>query len=184
SFRPERLVHVVEAGMQGPGREAWRRLSGIFVIDPDGQVRFKRPVLCEVAYEGLPFRVRRQLHAAVGKALEADLGNDVDADPAVLSLHFSRASDYGRAWKYALMGAERAASRFAHADAATLYRRALAAGRDADATSVELAFAWEALGEALVLVGELAAAGDAFTSARRLIRDEPVAQARLCFRHG
>ena len=72
-------------------------------------MRFASPILCEVAYAGLPFGLRRALHAAVGEALERDLGTDVDADPAVLSLHFSRAGDHDRAWRYALLGAERAA---------------------------------------------------------------------------
>ena len=86
------------------------------------------PALREAAYEGLPFRLRRQLHSAVGQALERDLGRDADADPAVLSLHFIRAGDLGRTWKYSRLGAERASARYAHADAAELYRRAVEAG--------------------------------------------------------
>jgi tetratricopeptide (TPR) repeat protein len=140
--------------------------------------------MCEVAYEGLPFRLRRTLHAAVGEALEPELGRDADADPAVLSLHFILAGDHQRAWQYARMGAERAGARFAHADAARMYRRALDAGREARVGDAELARVWEALGEALAQVGEPGAAARALTSARRLVGGDPVAEGRLYFRHG
>jgi tetratricopeptide (TPR) repeat protein len=112
------------------------------------------------------------------------MGRDIDAEPAVLTLHFSRAGDNDRAWKYGLIGAERATARFANADAAHLYRRAIEAGQGAGATAAQLAETWEALGEALRQAGEITAAADAFASARRLIGDDPVDDARLCFRQG
>ena len=184
SFHPRRLRQVLDPGTKLPGEETWKRLSGVFALDPNGQVRFKRPALCEVAYDGLPFRLRRQLHGEVARSLEPDLGRDVDADPAVLSLHFSRAGDHDRAWKYAVMGAERATARFANSDAARLYVLAIDAGRAAGATPAELAAAWEALGEALRQAGERAAAARAYTAARRLIVGDPVALARLFYREG
>ena len=176
---------MLDPGAAEPDGETWKRLSGIFAFDPaDGHVRFRRPTLCEVAYDGLPFRLRRKLHAVVARSLEPELGRDVDAEPAVLSLHFSLAGDHTRAWKYALTAAERASARFAHADASRLYRRAIEAGRASGAPPLELAAAWEQLGNALAQVGELPAAADAFASARRLSADDPIAEARLCFRHG
>jgi class 3 adenylate cyclase/tetratricopeptide (TPR) repeat protein len=183
-FHRRLLRHVLDAGVPEPDEETWSRMSGVFGDDGDGYMRFKRPAMCEVAYEGLPFRLRRQLHAAVGEALEPDLGRDADADPAVLSLHFSLAGENTRTWKYALIGAKRAGARFAHADAARLYQRAIQAGRADGVDRSELAAAWEALGEAMVQVGELSAAARALASSRRLVTNDPVAQARLCFRHG
>lgn len=182
SFRPHRLRHVLESGAE-PGPETWKRLSGVFALERDGHVRFKRPALCEAAYDSLPFRLRRELHAVVGAALEADLGRDVDADPAVLSLHFSRADDHDRAWRYAMLGAQRAVARFAHAEAATLYRRAIDAASAKGAGRAELAAGWEALGQALTQTGEVSEAVKAYTAARRLQAGDPIAQARLCFRH-
>ena len=182
TFRPHRLRPLLEPGAE-PGAQTWRRLSGVLAHDDDGHVRFTRPALCEAAYDSLPFRLRRELHELVGTALEADLGREADADPAVLSLHFSRAGDHDRAWRYALMGARGAAEHFAQAEAASLYRRALDAGRANGASSNELAGAWEALGEALAQTGELRHATKALASARRLQGDDAIAQARLCFRH-
>ncbi len=182
SFRPDRLIHVLEPGATDPDEATWERLAGVFVVDADGYRHFRSPSLCEAAYLGLPFRVRRTLHAAIGHALEPDLGREIDADPAVLSLHFSRAGDQARAWRYAIMGAERATARFAHADAARLYRRAIDAGRASGADPHELAGAWEALGEALRLTGEPKAALQALSTARRMLGQNPVGEARLCYR--
>jgi len=183
-FHRRLLRYVLDAEMPEPDERTWSRITAVFADDGDGYTRFKRPAMREVAYEGLPFRLRRRLHAAVGEALEPGLGRDADADPAVLSLHFILAGDHQRAWQYARMGAERASARFAHADAARMYRRALEAGREARVGDTDLAGVWEALGEALAQVGEPVAAGRALTAARRLIAGDPVTEARLYFRHG
>jgi class 3 adenylate cyclase/tetratricopeptide (TPR) repeat protein len=183
-FRAARLAEVLEPGTQAPDETTLERLSGILERQGDGYLRFASPVLCEVAYTGLPFGVRRALHAAIGEALERDLDSDVDADPAVLSEHFSSAGDHDRAWRYALMGAERASARFAVADAVRLYRRAIDAHRGALTTPREIAAVWEALGEALMALGETVDAERALTAARRLFADDPIAEARICFRRG
>jgi class 3 adenylate cyclase/tetratricopeptide (TPR) repeat protein len=182
SFHPRRLQHVLAADAAPPDEAAWQRLNPMFASDPDGHIRFKRPALREVAYEGLPFRLRRELHAALARALERDLGTDIDADPAVLSLHFILAGDHARARKYAVMGAERATDRFAHADASRLYRRALEAVRGGRLEPRALAELWEGLGEALRRTGEREAAKDALMNARRLFEGRPVDEARLLYR--
>ena len=184
TFHVDRLREILDPTAHHLDEEVWGRLAGVFERELDGHVRFRRPALCEVAYEGLPFTLRRELHAIAARSLEQGQGHDVDADPAVLSLHFSRAGDHTRAWRYALVGAERAGARFAHADASRLYRRAIEAGKADGAEAGQLATAWERLGESLAQVGEQGAAAEAFTSARRLSDGDPIAEARLCFRHG
>src|SRR5262249_22126920 len=72
NFHPSRLADVLERGMPLPEDGFWERLSGVFAREPDGHVRFKRPALQEVAYDSLPFKLRRQLHLAVGLRLERD----------------------------------------------------------------------------------------------------------------
>ena len=62
---------------------------------------------------------------------------------------------------------------------------AIEAGR-ADGVAVDgetVVEAWEQLGEALRCIGEPAATARALTEARRLLREAPIAQARLCYRH-
>jgi len=185
NFHPRRLADVLGADVALPEAGFWDRLSSVFAREPDGHVRFKRPAIQEVAYSSLPFKLRRELHMAVGLRLEHDTARELDAGPSILSHHFSLAGDYTRAHRYAMAAARRATEQFSHADAARLYRRAIEAGRaegvGADVES--LAEAWEALGEALRNVGEPAAAAKALTEARRLLPDDPIAQARLCQRH-
>jgi class 3 adenylate cyclase/tetratricopeptide (TPR) repeat protein len=182
-FHAGRLRDVLDADAPAVEETTWRRLSSVFARDPDGHIRFKRPALRDVAYHGLPFRVRRQLHARAAAALERDKGHDVDADPAVLSLHYLLAGDNHRAWLHAQEGAERAAARFAHGDAARLYRRAIEAGRHHGATESQLASCWEALGATLHRTGELKAAAQAVTFARQLSTGDPIAQGRLFYQH-
>jgi tetratricopeptide (TPR) repeat protein len=181
SFDPGRLSDVLAPGMRLPDDRFWDRLSTMFVRDTDGVVRFRRPALQEVAYRSLPFKLRRELHGAIGLRLERE---HLDADPAVLSNHFALAGDYVRAHRYAMLAAKRATERFSHADAARLYRRAIDTGRaGGSAYPRALAEAWEQMGEALRCIGEPAAANRALTEARRLLCDDPIAQARLCDRH-
>jgi class 3 adenylate cyclase/tetratricopeptide (TPR) repeat protein len=185
NFHPRRLADVVAADMPLPEEGFWDRLSAVFAREPDGHVRFKRPAIQEVAYSSLPFKLRRELHMAVGLRLEHDVGRELDTDPAILSHHFSLARDYSRAYRYAMAAAERATERYSHADAARLYRRAIEAGRadGSGGSAGGLAEAWEALAEALRQTGEPVAAARALTEARRLLRDDPLAQARLCDLH-
>jgi class 3 adenylate cyclase/tetratricopeptide (TPR) repeat protein len=185
TFDPERLHEVLGGELPFPDEEQWQRLADMLARDPNGQARFKRPALQEAAYASLPYKLRRALHARVAEALEREHG---EADAAVLSQHWLQAGDFIRAHRYAMLGAEAARERFSHADAVRLYRRAIEAGRaagladQAEGTAV-LARAWEELGDALRLVGEPAAATRAFTEARQLLHDDPLAQARLCRRH-
>jgi class 3 adenylate cyclase/tetratricopeptide (TPR) repeat protein len=184
SFHPRRLPDVVGPELPLPDERFWERLSTVFVRGGDGLVSFRRPALQEVAYSSLPFKLRRRLHESVGLSLEREQGSDLDAGPAVLSNHFALAGDYVRAYRYAMLAAERATERFAHADAARLYKRAIEAGRACGAADGHvLAEAWERMGEALRSTGEPGAASRALTEARRLVRDDPIALARLCDRH-
>ena len=180
-FAPHQLADVLDAEEPKPDEGFWDRLSSVFAREAGGLVRFRRPAVQEAAYASLPFKLRRELHAAVGLRLERDHSRKLDADPALLSHHFAAAGDFVRAHRYAMVAAGRATERFSHADAAELYRRAIengrAGGMAADAPA--LAEAWEKLGDALRCTGELQAAARALTEARRLCHD-PIAQARLC----
>src|SRR6202042_738692 len=141
-------------------------------LDPGDRALVRR-----AAVLGLTFHVDRL------KEILDPAGNELDEEGwGRLAGVF--AGDLARAWKYALVGAERAGARFAHADASRLYRRAIEAGKADGAASAQLATAWERLGESLAQVGEQEAAADAFTAARRLSDGDPIAEARLCFRHG
>jgi class 3 adenylate cyclase/tetratricopeptide (TPR) repeat protein len=183
SFHPRDLSDVLDPAAAQPGGDTWDRLSSLFSEDADDHIRFRRSVMRDAAYAGLPFRVRRQLHARVGARLERQSRPDAPEAAESLSLHFSLAGDLERAWKYARVAADSARDRQAHADAAGLYRRALAAGRGLNADPDEIAAAWEALGNALAHTGELAAADDALLAARRLVSGQSLRVVGLVLRH-
>ncbi len=185
AFYPARASELLGGELPASGPAQWRRLSPILASDPTGELRFKRPAVQEAAYASLPFKLRRQLHAQVALTLERDAA---EADPAVLSQHWMLAGEPLRAHGYAMQAAERARRAFSHADAAGLYRRAIESGRAAGQAAAPagrrlLARAYEELGDSLRAVGEPDAAARAFTEARRLLPDDPVAQARLCHAH-
>ena len=187
SFQADRLADVLGADIPLPDEEAWTRLSVVFAREPGGHVHFRRPALQEAAYSSLPFKLRRELHLAVALRLEHEQGlpGEHEVDAAVLSNHFALAGDHERAQRYAIIAAKRAAERFAHADAVRLYQRAIDAGRlsKLDADGQQLADAWEQMGDALRCVGEPIAASRALTQARRLLREDPLAHARVYLRH-
>ncbi len=183
SFNPQRLNDVLPT----KAAVSWKRLEGVFAVDPDERVRFKRPALQEAAYASLPFKLRRTLHAAVASRLLAAGEDDPDADPAALSLHFMLAEDYPRALELSVLAAERATERFSHADAARLYRRALGAARAAGMAKdplrrEALGQIWESLGNSLRCLGEPGPAREALLEAGTLLAADPVAVARLCHR--
>lgn len=185
SFHAGRLADVLGPDVPPPDERSWERLSVVFASEADGSVRFRRPAIQEAAYASLPFKLRRRLHEAVGLRLEREQHGERDAGPAVLSNHFALAGDHGRAHRYAILAAQRATERFSYADAVRLYRRAIDSARalGPETNARTLAEAWEQMGEALRCVGEPAEASRALTEARRLMVDDPVAQARLCDRH-
>ena len=80
------------------------------------------------AYEGLSFRLRRELHAKAADVIAAAAGDDREANAELLSLHYLHAERYREAWTYARAAADAAAAICASVEAAALYQRALEAG--------------------------------------------------------
>jgi class 3 adenylate cyclase/tetratricopeptide (TPR) repeat protein len=183
SFHPRQLDQLADADVPATGEDTWNRLAPYFTAGGGGYLRFRRQVVRDAAYAGLPFRERRRLHAAAGAALERELAGNADEQAARLSVHFLLADDHARAWRYARVAADHALERAAYADAASLYRRALDAGRGLEIPPDALAAAWESLAEARVRTGELRDAAAALTTARRLVADDPVRTARLLWLH-
>jgi class 3 adenylate cyclase/tetratricopeptide (TPR) repeat protein len=183
SFHARHLVELGDDAVPPPDAATWIRLDAYFALDGDGALRFRRQMVRDVAYAGLPFRVRRELHAAAGVALERELGEHADEQAERLSVHFLLAGRLDSAWRYARLAADRALRRAAYADAANLYRRALDAARGLELPEHVLADVWESLAEAYVRTGELQAGSAALTTARRLVAGDPVRTAHLLWLH-
>ncbi|HKU84736.1 MAG TPA: adenylate/guanylate cyclase domain-containing protein, partial [Casimicrobiaceae bacterium] len=132
TFHPRMLGWFADEG-EGtvPSPDVWDRLRELFDEEPDGYLRFRRSLLRDAAYEGLPFRVRRKLHATVAARLEEELDYPDEA-AGILSLHYFEAGDFERTWRYGTLAAVRAEAAYAYVEAARLYVRALDAGRRAE----------------------------------------------------
>ena len=180
TFDPTLVPFVLDDDVPAPDAGTWARLHRYFEPDGEWYLRFRRQLVWEAAYASLPFRTRRRLHLRAGLELERRLGDDA---AAVLALHFDRAGDHERTWRYARSAGDAALRGLAPTEGAAAYRRALEAGRILGAPAADRTQLWEALGDAYAQLGELALGHHAFGAARRLAAADPVRQAELFLRH-
>ena len=184
TFHP-RMLTWLDADGDGDGEGArpdpgaWRRLREFFNEEGDGYLRFRRSLLRDTAYQGLPYKLRRRLHGEVAAQLEREAESPEDA-AGILSLHYFEAHAFRPAWQYAAAAGRRAQDVYAYVEATELYTRALdAARRLTDLPNQELAVVQEALGDAWTRAGEFGKAIDAYAAARRLVGAKPLAEAEL-----
>jgi len=163
--------------------DRWRRLGEFVAWEGTNELRFRHDLFRTVAYEGLSFRRRREIHGRVGTVLEqrAEQGR-VELAP-LLSLHFLHAEDYERAWRYSRAVGELAQRRSANVDAAELFQRALVAAEHLELPPPEVASVAEALGDVCELSARYEEAGEAYRLARELA-EEGLVQSRLMRKEG
>jgi tetratricopeptide (TPR) repeat protein len=87
---------------------------------------FKHAVLREVAYESVLKRIRRSYHAQVAEWLIETCGERVGEFAGLIGEHLERAERHARALEFMKQAAQSAAARYANAEAADYYTRALA----------------------------------------------------------
>ncbi len=177
-FATAMLRKMLPVELRSPGIEG--RLRGFLHEDRPGQLRFRHALLRDVAYEGLAYRRRRDLHARAGETIERSL-SDPEANPEQLAWHYFHAGRYDRAWRFSSLAGDRARAKYAHAEAAEFYHRAAESARRADdaVTDDQLTEVLESLGDVRYLVGQATQAADAYRSARRHLHGKPVRTARL-----
>jgi class 3 adenylate cyclase/tetratricopeptide (TPR) repeat protein len=139
-----------------------------------GTVSFRHDALRQAAHDSLPFRRRRELHAAIA-AHAVDTGGYV---PAELAFHYEQAGMLDEAYAIAGAAGREAKESGAVAEAVTLLEQAARLGRGVDRETVaELLIE---LGEARSLLGDRDGADAAFLSAGRRGRDRRV-KAQACY---
>jgi class 3 adenylate cyclase/tetratricopeptide (TPR) repeat protein len=159
--------------------ELWERLRGLVNPDPDGGMRFRNTLVRDAAYEGLPFRRRRQLHGRVAEAIEV-APDAVEEEAGALALHYSEARRHEKAWYYGRLAGDRARAVTAYVEAARFYELALRSGRFLPGVRREdRARVWVALGDVSESAGLIDAAFSALVRATRLFAADPVEQARV-----
>jgi class 3 adenylate cyclase/tetratricopeptide (TPR) repeat protein len=160
------------------GEDAADRLRdlGDFLSFDAELVRFRSTMSRDAAYNGLPFRRRRQLHALAGDLIAAGAVER----PELLSFHYHLAARYEGSWDASVQAGGRAAAVYANTEAARFYERALdAARRLRGIDPSELARVSEALGDARLRMGQIEKAGEAYRVAGRASRDDAVSWARI-----
>ena len=162
------------AAAAGEGDDAAGVLASLGdLVEPlgSGQYGFVHALYRDVAYEGLPYRRRRELHRRVGQHLEEHSRDPVQI-AALLSLHFSIARDPEKAWSYSRTAGELAQRAYANDEAATCFRRALTAARYMRSISSDDTCAvWEMLGLALENEGRFDEAFEAYRRQRATASD-------------
>ena len=183
SFSASLIADVLEDDpIVAAASEAWARLGEFVERDPDvpGAFRFRHALIRDAAYEGLSYKRRRELHARVAEVIERRQAGRPEEAAELLSLHYSSAGRWDEAWRYSLAAAARAREIYANVDAARFYERALEAGghlRTLETSAIEAA--WRGLGEARDAAGDYSGALAAMKESLRLLKDDPVDQARV-----
>lgn len=162
-----------------PDDTTWQRLADLFDEEPDGYLRFRQSLLRDTAYEGLPYKLRRQLHGVVAARVEED-ARDPDEVAGTLALHYAAAGEPAPAWRYARVAAKQAEAAYAFVDAAGLHERAIAVGEQLPGLApLELARTRESLGDAWYWAGEYRKALDAYRAARPFVEGYKLLEADL-----
>ena len=183
SFTEELLRAVLPEQPGAKGHDAWLRVAEFVERDEHGTLRFRHALIRDVAYEGLPYQHRRELHARAGEAIEKGSGDHPEDEASRLSLHFFMAQRYDKAWRYSRLAGEGAQAIYANAEAAELYGRALeAARRSKEIPPGEVALVMEALGDVRQRAGDSKKADVAYRAARRLLAEDLVGEARLLWK--
>ncbi len=181
SFRVEVLGRTLHADGMHIEATDLAALSEFIEADGPDRMRFRNSLIRDAAYEGLAYRIRARLHRTAGQTLEA-MSTNLDADSPTLAVHFWRAGDAERTWRYAERAGELARRAYANVDAVEQYERALEVSRRVPAiTDDRRAQTWALLGELRELAGVLDGSVEAFRRAEALMAD-PVDRADIVAR--
>ena len=160
--------------------ERWQRLSEFVERDSSDSIRFRHDLFRAMAYEGLSFRRRREIHGRVGAALEARAEGATDEVAGLLSLHFLEGGELEKAWRYSVAAGRRAQMQYANVVAAELYERALAAAEQLpELPPAEVMDILEALGDVRTLFAGYERAKEAYGRALDFAAGDLVARTRL-----
>jgi class 3 adenylate cyclase/tetratricopeptide (TPR) repeat protein len=179
---PFELLGAVLDEVPRESQPIWARVREFVAPDGAGNLLFNHALVRDSAYDGLSYRLRRELHSKAAEAIRRAAGVKSEEQAELLSIHYFHAQRYLEAWSYSLAAAERAKAVYANIEAAESYERALLAGRRLQLSKTELASVHEALGDARNRSGAYVEAAAAYRAARRLVVDDVVADARLALK--
>ena len=160
-----------------------RRIIARFVeADGPDRWRFRHAVIHDVAYQGLSYRRRRELHARAGEVIERLAGDSPEDVAELLAWQYSLAGSHDKAWRYSRLAGDKARYVYANDEAAGHYVRALESARYLGIGALEKVDVLSRLGEVYELAGRFPASLDAYRRASRLVADDPLRCADLLLR--
>ena len=155
-----------------------RRLSDFLTLDRAGWVQFNHALIRDVAYAGLPFKTRQDLHARVGDSIFADCDGRPEEFSELLSLHYFYAGRWSRSWLFSQMAGDRAKEIYANHEAAAFYERALQSANRLDwVEPPDRARVLTDLAKVQFEAGSYEETMASLRQAIRLLTDDPVARA-------
>ena len=159
------------------GRQSLQRLSYFLRREGHGRMRFAHQLIRDTAYQGLPYRMRKDLHGRAAEIIE-QAASDPDDVAELLSLHYTNAGRDEKAWHYSRLAGERASRKYAYAQAEELLARAANVARRLPALdSGELVALHTELAESRFMLGRYEGALQAFRAARGGLRHDRVGTA-------
>jgi tetratricopeptide (TPR) repeat protein len=181
-FSLEHTAAVLSSEGQDPLRETRtiKRLSDFLSVDQSGWVQFHHALIRDVAYAGLPFRTRQDLHGRVGDSIFADCDGRPEDVAELLSLHYFHATRWSRSWLFSQMAGDRAKEIYANHEAEVFYERALQSAARLDWVGrSDRARVLTDLARVQYEAGSYDKAMASLRAAIRLLPDDPVAHADL-----
>ncbi len=183
SFRVSVLRELVADDQIDLDDATTRELGRFLEYEGTDRARFRHAMHRDVAYEGLPFRRRRELHLRAGRITERDAGDNPETVADVLSLHYALAHEHARAWQYARIAGDRARDRYANLEAASQYERAIEAARRLDGSVADqLVDVWRVLGDVREQLALFEDAIEAYRRAAGIVDGDRVVRADLLWR--
>jgi class 3 adenylate cyclase/tetratricopeptide (TPR) repeat protein len=173
------LVRLLEriSGLTGQLEGLLRELKALEIIYEQGLLPepayiFKHAVIQDVAYHSLLVQRRKELHRAVGYAIEELYPNRLADHYEELAYHFAQGEAWQKAMHYSTLAGDRAAHAFANTEASKQYTMALqAADKVAPAPNPEpLAVLYAKQGGVLMVLAEYEGAVAAYQQALAFIR--------------
>jgi tetratricopeptide (TPR) repeat protein len=124
-----RLLERV-AGLTGKLEGLLHELKSLEVIYEQGLIPepayiFKHAVIQDVAYNSLLIQRRKELHRAVGAAIEERYRDRLAEHHAELAYHFTRGEDWAKAMQYSTLAGDESAHSFANTEAIEHYTYAI-----------------------------------------------------------
>jgi predicted ATPase/class 3 adenylate cyclase len=133
---------------------------------------FKHTLTRDVAYEGILYARRRDLHRRVASRIQEIYGDSHDDLLPVLARHYARAEEWAAALKYYVAAGKNAQQGYFNAEAIAHYRAALELMPQlADVPTELIVELYERLGYVQLQAGEYPSALESFQTALRLLRE-------------